>query len=234
MIASRRNAWIAELKDVPHEKHLLYSFMGGSTSWVRKRLLRQYQDCSIEDVSVKGTDFYKHWEAGDPESRSKQQRLYVETLLSSKFALCPRGAGHSSIRLFEAMEVGCAPVVLADSWIPVEGVDWSFCLFVGEAELSRLDSIVRSHEKEWQERGAMARRTFEDNFSSVKLGFLLEKQIRRLIETRNEPRERLIQTIYPLRLALDRTKATARTAMREAVLFGYRAAGKKFPYELNR
>ncbi|SFK34875.1 exostosin domain-containing protein [Methylocapsa palsarum] len=231
----KRNIWINRLKGSDFEKRWLYSFMGGSTCWTRKRLLKQYKNSSPEDVLVRGTDFYKHWNStGNPEARSEQQRVYVETLLSSKFALCPRGSSSSSIRLFEAMELGCAPVVMADSWIPIEGVDWSFCLFVKESDVTRLDDIIRAHEGEWRERGALARRTFDETISAAKLGALLEKQIRHLLETRNETRERLIQTIYPLRRALDQTKAAARAALREAVLFGYKSAGRKFPYELNR
>ncbi len=230
----KRNVWIDRLKDAPFERRLLYSFMGGSTCWLRKRLLKQYKSCSLEDVLIKGTDHYRNWVLGDEAARSEQQRFYVETMLSSKFALCPRGASAASIRLFEAMELGCAPVVLSDNWIPVDGVDWSFCLFVKESQLPHLDAIIRSHADEWEERGARARRAFEENFSPSKLGSTLERQIRQLLESRNGNRERLIRAVYPVRRALVEGRALARAGLRQAILFGFASLGRKFPYELNR
>jgi hypothetical protein len=41
-------------------------------------------------------------------------RAYVKMLLQSKLALAPRGYGGSSFRLFEAMQLGVAPVVIGD------------------------------------------------------------------------------------------------------------------------
>jgi hypothetical protein len=34
---------------------------------------------------------------------------YAELLIASKFVLCPRGNGASSIRLFESMQLGICP-----------------------------------------------------------------------------------------------------------------------------
>jgi hypothetical protein len=39
-------------------------------------------------------------------------------LCNSTFALCPSGTGPNSIRLWEALEAGAIPVILADSWAP--------------------------------------------------------------------------------------------------------------------
>lgn len=57
----KRNIWIDKLKNVNYEKRFLYSFMGGSTCWLRKRLLKQYRECPLNDVLIKPTDHYKHW-----------------------------------------------------------------------------------------------------------------------------------------------------------------------------
>jgi len=140
-----RNAWISRLKDDEVDKRYLYSFMGGSTSMIRKRLFRKFKSLDIPDALIKCTDHYKHWAGDLSESKSAQQKRYIETMMASKFVLCPRGASASSIRMFEVMELGCAPVVLADRWIPVDGVDWSFCIFLKEAHLHEIDAIVRSH-----------------------------------------------------------------------------------------
>ena len=52
--------------------------------------------------------------------------------------LCPRGQGTSSIRLFEAMRMGIAPVIISDKWIGPKGPEWeSFAVFVKEKDISR-------------------------------------------------------------------------------------------------
>jgi hypothetical protein len=224
----KRNAWIDRLRDVPCEKRLLYSFMGGSTSLLRKRLFQHYRSLDIADVQVQSTDYYKHWspDAGGKVDKSAQQRLYIETMKASKFALCPRGASPSSIRMFEAMELGVAPIVMADTWIPVDGVDWSFCLFIKESQLG--------HESEWRERGARARQAFVEHFDADSLGLTFERQFRQLARQRNPARERLIHAMYPARQAYVSGKAAARKHLRAFVLAGFRLTGRKFPYELNR
>ncbi|HUD34957.1 MAG TPA: exostosin family protein [Variovorax sp.] len=232
----KRNAWIDRLAREPMHKKLLYSFMGGSTCMLRKRLLHHYKSLDLSDVHVASTDYYKHWspDAGGKVDKSAQQRLYIETMRASKFALCPRGASPSSIRMFEAMEMGIAPVVMADTWIPVEGVDWSFCLFVKENRLDQLDEIVRSHESEWAQRGTAARFVFEEHFGPKSLGRTLEQQFRQLQKQRSARREQFIHAIYPARQAYHHGKVTARKHLRALVLAGFRIAGRKFPYELNR
>jgi hypothetical protein len=232
----KRNGWIDRLIDEPMDKTLLYSFMGGSTCMLRKRLFRHYKSLDLPDVHVAPTDYYKHWapDAGGKVDKSTQQRVYVETMRASKFALCPRGASPSSIRMFEAMEMGIAPVVMADTWIPVEGVDWSFCLFVKEKQLPQLDAIIRSHEHEWQERGAAARRVFDEHFGPASLGITLERQFRQLRKQRSASREAMIHAFYPARQAFTHGKVTARKHLRALVLAGFRIAGRNFPYELNR
>jgi Exostosin family len=181
------------------------------------------------------TDHYRHWSGEQPPAeQSKQQQVYVETMLASKFILCPRGAGAASIRLFEAMELGCAPVVIADSWIPVDGVDWSFCLFVKESQIFEMDAIIRAHEHEWQERGAAARRAFDAHFAQATFGPTLERQLQQLVSDRKEGRERLVRAFYPLYRGAMEAKWRLRMQLRNAVLAGFRLLGRKFPYDLNR
>ncbi|WP_213954746.1 exostosin family protein [Variovorax sp. dw_954] len=229
-----RNAWISPLKDAQVEKRYLYSFMGGSTSMLRKRLFRYYRSLTIADALVESTDHYKHWSRDASPEHSAQQRRYIETMQASKFVLCPRGASASSIRLFESMELGCAPIVLADRWIPVDGVDWSFCLFVKESRYRELDVIVRSHADEWQERGAAARKAFNGHFSHSAFGATMERQLRDLVRHRDDGRERLIRAVYPLYRGATELKGELRLAARNTVLAGFRMLGVKFPYDLNK
>lgn len=43
---------------------------------------------------------------------------FRETLIRSKFSLCPSGAGPNTIRLWESIGLGAIPVILADTYLP--------------------------------------------------------------------------------------------------------------------
>ena len=80
--------------------------------------------------------------------------------------VCPRGVGTSTYRLFEAMEAGRAPVLLADQWVAPEGPDWSsFLLRIPEKRVVDLPEILRGHEPEAVERGAKARSAWDEWFA---------------------------------------------------------------------
>ncbi len=229
-----RNTWIDQLRLENIPNRYLYSFMGGSTSFTRKRLFKQYTGHCPPDVLIQSTDQYRHWDEDNNQGRIDQQRRYIETMLSSRFVLCPRGAGLGSYRLFETMELGRTPVIISDKWVPIEGVDWSFCLFVKESQLPQLDGIIRSHEDEWQTRGDAARRAHETHFAPRALGMTLERQMRQILATYSPARERWIRGLYPIVEAATRSRRAARAQLRSLVLSAFRITGRKLPYTLNR
>lgn len=51
------------------------------------------------------------------ESTNQNEELFKHIMADSVFALCPRGYGPTSFRLYEAMQMGCVPVYITD-------VDW--------------------------------------------------------------------------------------------------------------
>jgi hypothetical protein len=59
------NEWIHKPEHLVQEKKYLYSFLGGSTSFARKRLFRHFLQggdrFESEDVIIEVTDWYKHW-----------------------------------------------------------------------------------------------------------------------------------------------------------------------------
>jgi hypothetical protein len=108
------------------------------------------------DVLIEQTAEYNHWERD--ERAEKFQRHYAEVSASSKFIICPRGAGVSSIRLFEAMELGCVPVILSDDWVPPSGPDWdNFTIRIPERSLCQLEAFIVEREADWQTMAAIAR-----------------------------------------------------------------------------
>ena len=92
--------------------------------------------------------------------------LFRELLKAASFAICPRGFGTSTIRVFEAMKVGCAPVIISDNWIPPEGIDWAACsIRVAEKEIGGLERILSRHEGVATDMGAAAQKIWHNEFS---------------------------------------------------------------------
>jgi len=84
----------------------------------------------------------------------------------SAFVLAPRGYGASSMRLFEAMQVARAPVIIGDAWVPPVGPDWpSFSVRVREADVVGLPSLLADLEPRAAALGRAARQAWDDWFS---------------------------------------------------------------------
>ena len=153
----------------PHETRYLASFVGCmSNQAVRLRLLE------IRDESfwiVDNTEaFLSAIRGGRDDELDRLKRQYAERLAASQFVLCPRGYGTSSIRLFEAMEMGRAAVVLSDLWVPPEGPRWEdFIIRVRERDARKLPAILREHEGTSAARGESARRAWKEWYSPDRL-----------------------------------------------------------------
>jgi hypothetical protein len=107
---------------------------------------------------------------------------------SFKYALCPRGAGPSTMRIFEMMEASIAPVIVADDWLPPLGPSWEeFALFVPESEISSIYGKVKAHEGEFAHRGRLARQAWEQYFSPENYWSFILRSIRRIQENQSYP-----------------------------------------------
>jgi Exostosin family len=140
---------------------LLFSFTGSMTHKCRLRLVDLRGDDAIVEA-VSGFTFY------DPSSRDFQarQERFTEILGRSRFVLCPRGRGTSSIRLFEALSIGRVPVVISDEWIPPRGPDWSrFSLRWPEGRVSGLREFIRAHDDMWDEMSVAAAEAYAEFFA---------------------------------------------------------------------
>lgn len=148
---------------------LLYSFMGTPgprTSGghnVRRKILALRDDRSLlEDSS--GFVFYD--DQGDPVAHAARQRRFRESILRSKFVLCPRGAGTSSIRSYEVMGSGRVPVIIADQWVAPTGPDWSkFSLRVQQDAVEQIPELLRQREADWEEMAAEAAAAYQEWFA---------------------------------------------------------------------
>ena len=228
----RRNIFL-DFSYLENEKHYLFSFIGGSTSWVRKRLLNL--DFNRDDILIQcSTGTYNHW-SDDQKNRDEIQKKYVDIIRKSKFALCPRGIGSGSIRLFEVMELGVSPIVISDNWLPPQGIDWNrFALFVKESEIENLSAIAESHASESEERGRLARLAWEENFSDSHCFNRCIESIEDLSKFRIKILDRAILFLYPLGFFGYQCKEFLRKWLRVTILFIFRFLSLKFPYQLER
>ncbi len=118
---------------------------------------------------------------------------YVENLLASDYALCVRGGGNFSFRLYETLQMGRIPLFInTDCVLPwPERLPWhSLCVWVEQAELDRLEEILISHHRrlgpgEFEDRQRQCRAVWEDYLSP--LGFFTT--LRTWLEERSHCRD---------------------------------------------
>ena len=73
-------------------------------------------------------------------------KFYVEDLCRSYFALCPRGYGLTSFRLYEAMALGVIPIYISDIfWLPFQNkIDWEKCaVLIKDNEMNKIEGRIR-------------------------------------------------------------------------------------------
>ncbi len=176
------NENIRNIHKMNSERNWLYSFVGSASHPVRKPILSlQDQDALIVDTS----DFCV-WK---PTQTSKfgYQQTFTNAMAESKFVLCPRGIGPSSLRLYETIEAGRVPVIISDSWVAPPQIDWSFAVRIPEWEIKSIPKRLREIEDEWQDRGAAARAAWESAYSPTELFNTFSNSVASISRTANLP-----------------------------------------------
>jgi hypothetical protein len=91
---------------------------------------------------------------------------YSNLIKRSKFVLCPRGFGVSSIRIFETMCSGRVPVIISDQWQPPAEIPWAeFCVRVPEREINSIPVLLHHLEGKATKMGKIAQKVFADYFA---------------------------------------------------------------------
>jgi hypothetical protein len=114
------------------------SFRGSMTSPLRAKL----RGCVIEDSGA----FHDHHDA---TARAANHDRYVELLANSRIAICPRGAGAATFRFWEALAMGCVPLLISDDLVlPLEDrIDWdAIVLRLAEKDIDRLQDFVEAQD----------------------------------------------------------------------------------------
>jgi hypothetical protein len=203
------------------EKKYLFSFVGGSTSWVRKRLFRENFQNRDDILIYNTTSDYDNWNSRKTNrDREEMQKNFVDVIRRSKFVLCPMGVGKGSIRLFEVMKLGVAPVIISDHWLLPQGPDWnSFALFVKASEIGKLPKLIEPYADEFQVRGYLARKAWDDYFAPPLIFGYCINTIEDLRRKRISFLNKLILESFPIFLFLRTIKETVRNYLKQIILF---------------
>ncbi|HUR06410.1 MAG TPA: exostosin family protein [Nonomuraea sp.] len=192
----------------------LFSFTGDvSTHPVRRRLLR----LSSTDTPIIDTGDQVRRAAMRPQGpeRARLIQQFADYARQSEFMLCPRGMGAGSIRLFEAMQAGRAPVILSDDWSEVPGIDWSqVAVRVPERDVDRIPELLAERRDEAAAMGERARLAWEQLFGEPHLLSTLAQRCQELTWSRAGRRARTAYLLQPeilLHYAKSRRRALART-----------------------
>jgi len=73
--------------------------------------------------------------------------IFKDILSNSIFALCPRGYGPASYRMYEAIQFGCIPIYISDEfWLPFsDKIDWDkLCVLIKEDEIETISEKVNT------------------------------------------------------------------------------------------
>ena len=200
-----------EVRHRPSEqKDLLFCFQGRGDCRLRAKLLSH--SYHRQDVQVLETSGFMHWQRG-LVGKNDVQKSYADTLARSHFALCPRGMGFGSIRLFEVMEMGIAPVLLSNRYALPPGPNWnSFLLRVPEHKYSQLPQILDSVVHESETRGRLARKAWEEFFAP---DLIFNQLIDQLCEIRT--RRIVPESFFRLLWPLLNVRTTAKEALSNAI-----------------
>ncbi len=140
------------------QERYMYSFIGRvATHPLRRELLRldTVNTPCVDISSAQGR--FPNW---------NYRGSYWRTLRASRFVLCPRGVGASTIRIFEAMRAGAVPVIIGDDWLEPPIGDWSqFSIRVPERAVLEIPGICAAYGNRATAMGEIAKETFAQHFA---------------------------------------------------------------------
>ena len=128
--------------DPAENKDILYSFVGNSwTHPTRGQIANLPRPDDVCIIIRKQYHFFMR-----PEDRTKNQEEYKDILARSRYALCPRGTGPSTVRFWESLQAGAIPVLFSpEFWLPEAGFDWDTATIrLTPNDIPHIDSILRS------------------------------------------------------------------------------------------
>jgi hypothetical protein len=197
------------------EATLDFGFVGQMSAGVRVRLMERFGPVAsslnatmIDASGVVPWQMFGHAPEGG-------KRLYADFIRKTKFILCPRGLGTSSIRLFEALMSGRVPIIISNNYVlpTLQGsTTWQdAALFVRESRIETIPTVVGENLPRWETMANSARRLWEENFSDETVIDLIASNLKRIAAT--QVRDRLPRLRYNFRLATAIAEERVRPAL---------------------
>lgn len=76
-----------------------------------------------------------------------KEYIYKNTMLKSIFALCPRGYGPATFRMYEAIQMGVIPIYISDEfWLPFQdSIEWNrVALLIKNYDIKKIPQIIEN------------------------------------------------------------------------------------------
>lgn len=130
------------VQEPPISTSFLASFVGSRTHRIRFKIMDQFHN---------DNDFWFSSKDWNQVVKSDELELFKQITQASKFALCPRGYGKSSFRLYEVFQLSVVPVIITDElWLPwIDKIDWSeIAIIIHEKHIPDIKNILLSISEE--------------------------------------------------------------------------------------
>ena len=212
------------------EKTLLFSFQGGSTSLLRKRMFNLRFNRS--DVLIENTSTYYHWDVTQPNRDERQRRRRDRRKVTLRSL--PAGSRRRKHPPLSGERAGVAPVLISDEYLLPAHVPWdTFLIRIAERDIAHLPELLDTYAASAEERGRLARRAWLDHFSP-------EKEFDAIVAAAHSalhhglPAEEDFRRRQRALIARAEQKRKLRSFARNAVLKTLKALHLKSPYQINR
>ena len=121
-----------------HKKSIFYSFVGASrTHHTRKQICQMSHPQNTSIIERNNWHFFTH-------KKETFTQEYKNVLAQSRFSLCPRGTGPSTIRFWESLQAGAIPILISDNTVLPKHIEWDFIIQVPESQVSNIPFILKS------------------------------------------------------------------------------------------
>ena len=179
-----RNKEFENIDFLKNERKYLYSFMGGVQPGyltnIRKNIftMKHSEDTLIINTGDwhYNTTVYSNKqnfknELNIDQNHVNKTKKYNETLINSRYSLCPSGSGPNSIRFWESIACGCIPVLLADTLELPHNIEWENAIVIlEEKNISNvyhvLTNIDENKEEEMRENCLKIYKNLSNNFKN--------------------------------------------------------------------
>lgn len=156
---TQRNSLFKGIDFESIERPYLYSFVGGYQpsnylTNIREKIFEMDKHHSAVIINTGLWHFNNHVYStkqnsigtlNENEETKKKTNNYNDTLLKSRYSLCPSGSGPNSIRFWESLAIGAIPVLLADTLDLPDNIEWENAIIrLKENELDKVNDILEA------------------------------------------------------------------------------------------